>query len=169
VDRKDLNYLRFVHASLCFRYRSCRQRDGIQSARRAAARRQVLRTLNRMPRVTYRRIICKAPACDEDAYTAYCIDNGVGVRPRVGMEFQRPNPFPTCQFADNVWPGLKMQGVCATERCFDDTAGIRGGGANLWDESRDRLGRPGGGLPARLAATAVYQRGPSRCNPMCCS
>jgi phosphate transport system ATP-binding protein len=61
------------------------------------------------------------------------------------MVFQRPNPFPTMSIRDNVVAGLKLQGV-RNRKLLDDTAEYALRGANLWDEVKDRLDRPGGGL-----------------------
>ncbi len=61
----------------------------------------------------------------------------VELRRRVGMVFQRPNPFPTMSVRDNVAAGLKLNGIrCdmdeVVERCLSQAA--------LWDEVKDRLG-----------------------------
>ena len=64
-------------------------------------------------------------------------------RRRIGMVFQKPNPFPSMSIADNVTAGLKLTGIKATrsekaelvERC------LRRGG--LWNEVKDRLDSPG--------------------------
>ena len=69
----------------------------------------------------------------------------VGVRRAIGMVFQRPNPFPAMSIRDNVVAGLKLQGV-RNRRLLDDVAEHSLRGANLWDEVKDRLNRPGGGL-----------------------
>jgi phosphate transport system ATP-binding protein len=69
----------------------------------------------------------------------------VAVRRTVGMVFQRPNPFPTMSIFDNVAAGLRLNGernkgrlAEAVERSLH--------GANLWDEVKDRLAKPGAGL-----------------------
>ncbi|MGH3576605.1 MAG: phosphate ABC transporter ATP-binding protein, partial [Mycobacterium sp.] len=79
----------------------------------------------------------------EDIYEAGA--DPVWVRRRIGMVFQRPNPFPTMSIRDNVVAGLKLQGV-RNRKVLDDTAEYSLRGANLWDEVKDRLDRPGGGL-----------------------
>jgi phosphate transport system ATP-binding protein len=78
----------------------------------------------------------------------------VAVRRRIGMVFQRPNPFPTMSIYDNVLAGYKLN----TRRVRRDRAdaiverSLRA--ANLWEEVKDRLGRPGmslsGGQQQRL-------------------
>jgi phosphate transport system ATP-binding protein len=68
----------------------------------------------------------------------------VAVRRAVGMVFQKPNPFPTMSIFDNVAAGLKLagiRGVDVRERVERSLVG-----AGLWDEVKDRFGRPGIGL-----------------------
>ena len=69
----------------------------------------------------------------------------VGVRKTIGMVFQRPNPFPTMSIKDNVVAGLKLQGERNKKR-LDEVAERSLRGANLWNEVKDRLDKPGGGL-----------------------
>ncbi|MFE0026269.1 phosphate ABC transporter ATP-binding protein [Amycolatopsis sp. NPDC059021] len=66
------------------------------------------------------------------------------VRLRIGMVFQKPNPFPAMSIRDNVLAGLKLAGV----RCDDKDALVEQSleRAGLWREVRDRLGSPGGAL-----------------------
>ena len=67
-------------------------------------------------------------------------------RRRVGMVFQKPNPFPAMSIADNVTAGLRLTGsrvgrgerVDLVERCLSR--------AGLWAEVKDRLGEPGSAL-----------------------
>ena len=67
------------------------------------------------------------------------------VRRMIGMVFQRPNPFPTMSIFDNVVAGLRLGGV--RKKALLDDAGEKAlRGANLWEEVKDRLGRPGAGL-----------------------
>ena len=69
----------------------------------------------------------------------------VSVRRTVGMVFQRPNPFPTMSIADNVAAGLKLNGERNKKRLSEIVEkSLRG--ANLWDEVKDRLDKPGAGL-----------------------
>ncbi|MBT8228559.1 MAG: phosphate ABC transporter ATP-binding protein [Dactylosporangium sp.] len=67
------------------------------------------------------------------------------VRRMIGMVFQRPNPFPTMSIYDNVIAGLKLNGV-RRKPMLDDACEKALSSANLWEEVRDRLNRPGGGL-----------------------
>ncbi|WSN14773.1 phosphate ABC transporter ATP-binding protein [Micromonospora sp. NBC_01699] len=67
-------------------------------------------------------------------------------RRRIGMVFQKPNPFPTMSIADNVTAGLKLTGrragrgekAALVEECLTR--------AGLWREVKDRLRQPGGTL-----------------------
>jgi phosphate transport system ATP-binding protein len=78
--------------------------------------------------------------------------NPVRVRQRIGMVFQKPNPFPSMSISDNVLAGLKLQGI-ATERPQEivETALRK---AALWDEVKDSLSKSGtslsGGQQQRL-------------------
>ena len=69
----------------------------------------------------------------------------VSVRRDVGMVFQRPNPFPTMSVFENVVAGLSLNGE-RNKKVLQETAEKALRGANLWDEVKDRLDRPGAGL-----------------------
>ncbi|HLY23177.1 MAG TPA: phosphate ABC transporter ATP-binding protein PstB [bacterium] len=77
----------------------------------------------------------------------------VEVRRRVGMVFQRANPFPTMSIYDNVVVGLRLNGI-RDRRVLDEVAERSLGQAALWDEVKDVLARPGtslsGGQQQRL-------------------
>ena len=104
----------------------------------------VLRTLNRMHEVIPGARVEGAVLLDDENIYASGIDP-VGVRRAVGMVFQRPNPFPAMSIRNNVVAGLRLQGV-RNRKLLDDTAEYSLRGANLWDEVKDRLDKPGGGL-----------------------
>jgi phosphate transport system ATP-binding protein len=71
----------------------------------------------------------------------------VDVRQRVGMVFQRPNPFPTMSIADNVTAGLRLgRGRRGRASNFDEVVERSLRQAGLWEEVKDRLKSPGGGL-----------------------
>jgi phosphate transport system ATP-binding protein len=74
------------------------------------------------------------------------------LRAKVGMVFQRPNPFPMSIY-ENVCYGLKLQGV-RTRRHLDDAVESALKQAALWDEVKDRLFEPAmtlsGGQQQRL-------------------
>ncbi|MBC7305616.1 MAG: phosphate ABC transporter ATP-binding protein [Dietzia sp.] len=69
----------------------------------------------------------------------------VAVRRTIGMVFQRPNPFPTMSIKENVVAGLRLQGM-KNKKTLDEVAEKSLRGANLWNEVKDRLDKPGGGL-----------------------
>ncbi|WP_431968391.1 phosphate ABC transporter ATP-binding protein PstB [Actinacidiphila sp. bgisy160] len=103
-----------------------------------------LRTLNRMHEVTPGgRVEGKVLLDDENLYGAGV--DPVSVRRTVGMVFQRPNPFPTMSVYDNVAAGLKLNGV-KRKSDLDTIVEKSLRGANLWNEVKDRLGKPGSGL-----------------------
>src|SRR4051794_13869492 len=66
------------------------------------------------------------------------------IRVRIGMVFQKPNPFPAMTIRDNVLSGLKLARIRCNER--DDLVEQSLIRAGLWREVRDRLGQPGGAL-----------------------
>jgi phosphate transport system ATP-binding protein len=69
------------------------------------------------------------------------------VRRRVGMVFQRPNPFPTMSIYDNVAAGLRLtSGAHHGRRHFDDVVERALRQADLWAEVKDRLRSMGGAL-----------------------
>jgi phosphate transport system ATP-binding protein len=69
----------------------------------------------------------------------------VSVRRDVGMVFQRPNPFPTMSIFQNVVAGLVLNGE-RNKKVLEETAEQALRSANLWEEVKDRLDRPGAGL-----------------------
>ena len=104
----------------------------------------VLRTLNRMHEVIPGARVEGSVLLDGEDIYGPGVDP-VGVRKTIGMVFQRPNPFPTMSIRDNVVAGLKLQGV-RNKKTLDETAERSLKGANLWNEVKDRLDKPGGGL-----------------------
>jgi phosphate transport system ATP-binding protein len=70
----------------------------------------------------------------------------VEVRRRIGMVFQRPNPFPTMSVLDNVAAGLKLGSTRYSKAELADRAEVALRAAGLWDEVKDRLDAPGGRL-----------------------
>jgi phosphate transport system ATP-binding protein len=102
-----------------------------------------LRTLNRMHELVPGAALAGEVMLEgEDIY-------GEGLRPtevrmRIGMVFQKPNPFPSMSIRENVLAGLKLTGKRA-----DDPSGLLEWAltrASLWNEVRDRLDTPGGSL-----------------------
>ena len=69
----------------------------------------------------------------------------VAVRRKIGMVFQKPNPFPTMSVYDNVVAGLKLNGVRDKKRLDEATErSLRM--AFLWDEVKDELKKSGSAL-----------------------
>lgn len=67
-------------------------------------------------------------------------------RRRIGMVFQKPNPFPAMSIYDNVVAGLRLTGTRAGRRTKDELVEESLTRAGLWKEVRDRLRQPGGAL-----------------------
>jgi phosphate transport system ATP-binding protein len=103
-----------------------------------------LRTLNRMHEVIAGGRVEGSVALNGRDLYAKDVDP-VAVRRTVGMVFQRPNPFPTMTIFDNVAAGMRLNGErnkkVLTERVEKSLRG-----ANLWNEVKDRLNKPGAGL-----------------------
>ena len=70
----------------------------------------------------------------------------VAVRRHIGMVFQRPNPFPTMSIAENVVAGVKLNSRRMSRSDAEDLVESSLRGANLWDEVKDRLDKPGSSL-----------------------
>jgi phosphate transport system ATP-binding protein len=104
----------------------------------------VLRTLNRMHEVIPgARVEGKILLDGEDIYGSQV--DPVNVRRTIGMVFQKPNPFPTMSIYDNVVAGLKLAGR-PRKSLLDQVVERSLKGANLWEEVKDRLSKPGAGL-----------------------
>jgi phosphate transport system ATP-binding protein len=67
-------------------------------------------------------------------------------RKRIGMVFQKPNPFPTMSIAENVTAGLKLTGTRLSRSDRRDVTERSLTRAGLWKEVKDRLDQPGGAL-----------------------
>ncbi|HEX9235187.1 MAG TPA: phosphate ABC transporter ATP-binding protein PstB [Actinomycetota bacterium] len=111
-----------------------------------------IRCLNRMhEEVRGARVSGKVLFDGQDIY-APDVDP-VEIRRRIGMVFQRPNPFPTMSVLDNAVAGLKLAGgLSRSELRERGEDALRAAG--LWDEVKDRLNEPGaklsGGQQQRL-------------------
>ncbi|GIH73288.1 phosphate ABC transporter ATP-binding protein PstB [Sphaerimonospora thailandensis] len=103
-----------------------------------------LRTLNRMHEVIPgARVEGKVRLEDQDLYGPDV--DPVSVRRTIGMVFQRPNPFPTMSIFDNVAAGLRLNGRVSRSE-IEGVVEESLKGANLWNEVKDRLHKPGAGL-----------------------
>ena len=67
------------------------------------------------------------------------------IRKRIGMVFQRPNPFPTMSVYDNVAAGFKLNGIRRRAE-MDDIVEKSLTQAALWKQVKDRLNEPGASL-----------------------
>ncbi len=105
----------------------------------------VLRTLNRMHEVIAGARVEGEVLLDGENIYGAAIDP-VNVRRTIGMVFQRPNPFPTMSIYDNVAAGLKLQSGRRPKGDLDNVVETSLRSANLWEEVRNRLNKPGAGL-----------------------
>ena len=104
-----------------------------------------LRTLNRMHEVIPGARVEGEVLLDGDNLYGPGVDP-VTVRSQIGMVFQRPNPFPTMSIRDNVLAGVKLNNTKISKGEADVLVERSLQGANLWNEVKDRLDKPGGGL-----------------------
>ena len=105
----------------------------------------LLRTLNRMHEVVPGARVEGTVAMD--GVNLYDPDvDPVAVRRHVGMVFQRPNPFPTMSIAENVLAGVRLNNRRISKGDAQDLVESSLRGANLWNEVKDRLDRPGSSL-----------------------
>lgn len=104
-----------------------------------------LRTLNRMHEVIPgARVEGKAVMDGQDLYGPDV--DPVEVRRQVGMVFQRANPFPTMSIAENVLAGLRLSRKRIPRAEGEELVERSLTGANLWNEVKDRLEKPGSSL-----------------------
>jgi phosphate transport system ATP-binding protein len=104
-----------------------------------------LRSLNRMHELTPNASVKGDIELDGEDIYAGGVDP-VAVRRLIGMVFQQPNPFPTMSIYDNVAAGLNFNAGKISKSDKDGIVEKSLRGAHLWDEVKDRLGRPGSGL-----------------------
>src|SRR3989442_12247147 len=103
-----------------------------------------LRCLNRMHELVPGARVSGAVLMDGRDIYAPGVDP-VQVRGRVGMVFQKPNPFPTMTIFDNVAAGVRLGGV-RDRAILNERVERALHAAALWDEVKDRLAKPGAGL-----------------------
>jgi len=104
-----------------------------------------LRTLNRMHEVIPGARVEGKVLVDGQSLYDSAIDP-VEVRRMVGMVFQRPNPFPTMSIYENVIAGLRLNNKRISKSDADAVVEKALRSANLWNEVKDRLNKPGMGL-----------------------
>lgn len=111
----------------------------------------ILRTINRLHDDTGGKVTGRVLVGDLDVYARDT--QAELVRSRVGMVFQRPNPFPTMTIFDNVVAGLRLNGV-RSKSVLREAAEAALHHAALWDLVKDRLHSPAvrlsGGQQQRL-------------------
>ena len=102
-----------------------------------------LRLLNRM-----HEFIPKAAMAGQvlfEGQDVYADDiNAIDMRRRIGMVFQKPNPFPAMNIGENVVAGLKLSKIKSANK--DEVIEDCLTRAGLWNEVKDRLKSPGGSL-----------------------
>ena len=93
-----------------------------------------------------------------DGQNIYAKDvDPVPLRARVGMVFQKPNPFPKSIF-DNVAYGAKIHGIAANRDQLEEIVENSLRRAGLWAEVKDRLDQPGTGLSGGQQQRLVIAR-----------
>ena len=111
-----------------------------------------IRILNRMHELIPNAKLTGQVLLDGEDIYAKDVDP-VMIRRRVGMVFQKPNPFPTMSIYDNVAAGLKLTGAKKGKN-LDEIVKASLERATLWDEVKDDLKKPGtsisGGQQQRL-------------------
>ncbi len=75
--------------------------------------------------------------------------NSIDIRKKVGMVFQKPNPFPTMSIYDNVIAGLKLNGN-PEKKNLNELVEKNLKHAGLWEEVKDRLKSPSLSLSAEI-------------------
>ena len=103
-----------------------------------------LRCLNRMHELTPGARVEGRVLLDEQDLYGPAVDP-VDVRRRVGMVFQKPNPFPNMSVRDNVVAGFRLNGL-GSRNTFDQIVEKNLRGAALWDEVKDNLQKSGASL-----------------------
>lgn len=112
----------------------------------------LIRCLNRMNEMTSSATVKGSVYLDDIDIYASNVDPVI-IKRRMGMVFQKPNPFPTMSIYDNVAAGLKLNGI-RDKVLIREIVEESLKGAVLWDEVKDELGKPGlslsGGQQQRL-------------------
>ena len=103
-----------------------------------------LRTLNRMNDTIDSCVVSREVTMDGENLYDPKLDV-VELRARVGMVFQKPNPFPKSIF-ENVAYGPRLHGLADSKVDLDELVENSLKKAGLWEEAKDRLHQPGTGL-----------------------
>jgi phosphate transport system ATP-binding protein len=122
----------------------------------------LLRCLNRMHEMTPGARVTGKVLVDGVNIYDKSIDPTV-IKQRIGMVFQKPNPFPTMSIFNNVASGLKLSGI-KDKKLISDVVEEALRGAVLWDEVKNELGKPGmslsGGQQQRLCISRALAMQP---------
>ena len=117
----------------------------------------LIRCLNRMHEMTPNATAKGHVIVDDiDIY-----DKGIDpviIKRRIGMVFQKPNPFPTMSIYDNVAAGLKLNGV-RDKKLINDVVRESLEDAGLWNEVKNELDKPGMGLSGGQQQRLCIARG----------
>lgn len=104
----------------------------------------LIRCLNRMHEIVPRARVSGRVLLDGEDIYGMDIDP-VAIRRRIGMIFQKPNPFPMMSIYDNVAAGLKLNGMNNKSK-LDEIVEKSIRMADLWDEVKDDLNKSGASL-----------------------
>lgn len=104
----------------------------------------LIRSLNRMNEMTPGASVKGSVFLDDTDIYDKSIDP-VTIKRRIGMVFQKPNPFPTMSIFDNVAAGLKLNGI-RDKKLIGEIVEESLRGAALWEEVKNELGKPGASL-----------------------
>ena len=104
----------------------------------------LIRCLNRMHELVPSAFVQGSVMLDDTNIYGAAVDP-VLLRRRVGMVFQKPNPFPSMSIRENVLAGLKLTGRLSTDKAYETVERALTQAA-LWDEVKDRLDDRGMGL-----------------------
>jgi phosphate transport system ATP-binding protein len=121
----------------------------------------LIRCVNRMHElIPGARVAGKMLLRNDDVYAM----EPIVLRRKIGMVFQKPNPFPMMSIYDNVIAGYKLNGIRLKKDEFDSIVERSLKGAALWDEVRDSLHRKGtflsGGQQQRLCIARALAMNP---------
>ena len=121
----------------------------------------LIRCVNRMHElIPGAKVTGKMYLKDSDVYAM----EPIVLRRKIGMVFQKPNPFPMMSIYDNVIAGYKLNGIRRKKIEFDNIVERSLKGAALWDEVKDSLHRKGtflsGGQQQRLCIARALAMNP---------
>ena len=118
----------------------------------------LIRCLNRMHEMTMGARVTGEVLIDGVNIYDKSIDPVI-VRRRIGMVFQKPNPFPTMTVYNNVAAGLKLNGI-RDRKLISEVVEESLREAALWDEVKNELNKPGMSLSGGQRATTMHCQSP---------